>query len=224
MPYWRARSSLIVHKNILLYNYRIVISLSLQRGVLERIHEDHQGIVRCLMRASNSVWWPGISNQTTQLVHNCQVCAKETLPRTKPLISSPLPDYPWQVIGTDHFQFKGLHYLIAIDYFSRYPEITKLASLTSEGTIAALEAIFARHGIPGLSGETTGLNIHRMLSKHHMDFLAWKVALTIPKVMVWLKGQFGQSGNYSGVQLTHNWRYLHTGQHLFLGVVWALPK
>ena len=97
-----------------------------------------------------------MSNQITQLVHNCQVCAKETLPRTEPLISPPLPEYLWQVIGTDLFEFKGLHYLIAIDYFSRYPEVTKLASLSSEGTIAALKAIFARHAIPEIVRSDNG--------------------------------------------------------------------
>ena len=128
------------------------------------------------MRASTSVWRPGISNQITQLVHNCQICAKETLPRTEPLISSPLPDYPWQVNGTDHFEFKGQHYLIAINYFSRYSEITKLASLTSEGTIAALKAIFARHGIPEIVQSDNGrasvfIWMLSENSQHHMDFL-----------------------------------------------------
>ena len=45
---------------------------------------------------------------------------------------SPLPDYPWQVIGNDLFKLKGVIYLLVVDYFriSRYPEIAKLTSTT----------------------------------------------------------------------------------------------
>ena len=42
----------------------------------------------------------------------------------------------------------GEHYLLAVDYFSRYPEVIKLSSTTSSNIIALLKTIFARHGIP----------------------------------------------------------------------------
>ena len=64
------------------------------------------------------------------------------------MIISPLPDYPWQVIGTDLFELKGASYLLVVDYFSRYPEIAKRTSTTSQAIITVLKSIFARHGIP----------------------------------------------------------------------------
>jgi len=51
-------------------------------------------------------------------------------------------------VGTDLFELKGKHYLLVVDYFSRYPEIIKITSTTSASTIVALKAIFSRHGIP----------------------------------------------------------------------------
>jgi len=51
-------------------------------------------------------------------------------------------------VGTDLFELKGKHYLLVVDYFSCYPEIIKTTSNTSASTIAALKAIFSRHGIP----------------------------------------------------------------------------
>ena len=83
-----------------------------------------------------------------QFVENCRECAKVARPRREPLLPTPLPDYPWQVVGSDLFELKGEHYLLVVDYFSRYPEVIKLSSTTSSNIIALLKTIFARHGIP----------------------------------------------------------------------------
>ena len=81
-------------------------------------------------------------------VQNCHVCARDNVPRKEPLIVTPLPEYPWQMIGTDLFEITGEHYLLVVDYFSRYPEIARLSSTTSATVIKSLQSIFARHGIP----------------------------------------------------------------------------
>ena len=60
LPYWKVRGFLTVHNHLLLYNNRIVVPKLLQRQTMLRIHEGHQGIERCRMRAKTSVWWPGL--------------------------------------------------------------------------------------------------------------------------------------------------------------------
>ena len=67
------------------------------------------------------------------------------VPKKEPLLITPLPDYPWQMIGSD---LSGEHYLLVVDYFSKFPEIAKLTSTTSTAVITSLKSIFARHGIP----------------------------------------------------------------------------
>ena len=64
------------------------------------------------------------------------------------MIVTPLPEYPWQMIDTDLFEIAGEHYLLVVDYFSRYPENAKLSSTTSAAVIESLQSIFARHGMP----------------------------------------------------------------------------
>jgi len=64
------------------------------------------------------------------------------------MLSSPLPDLPWQKIGTDLFEWKLNHYLLIVDYFSRFIEISTLTRTTLEDIIAHAKSIFARHGIP----------------------------------------------------------------------------
>ena len=51
-------------------------------------------------------------------------------------------------MATDLFQLDGSTYLLAVDYFSRYPEVIKLTSTTSKAVISSLKAIFSRHGVP----------------------------------------------------------------------------
>lgn len=146
--YWRARNALTVCNQILLFADRIVVLKSLQKETLKRIHTGHQGIERCRARVAESVWWPGVSQQMAQYMQQCGVCARDATPRREPLIVTPLPDHPWKVVGTDLFEIQGVHYLLTVDYFSHYPEVTRLTSTTSGVVISALKSTFARHGIP----------------------------------------------------------------------------
>ena len=147
-PYWEVREHLTLHKNLLLYNSRIVVPTSLQQETLSKLHQGHQGIDRCRQRAKISVWWPGLSTQIEDWLKKCHHCAKLSKPRKEPLIPSALPVHPWQKVGTDLFVLKGTTYVVIVDYLSRYPEVIKLTSTTSQSVIAALKTTFARHGIP----------------------------------------------------------------------------
>ena len=123
---------------------------------MEKIHKGHQGVERCCWRARASVWWPGVTHQITQTVQHCTTCAKEARQRKEPLMSTILPDYPWQVVGTDLFKLNGIHYLITVDYFSRYPEVIKMSSTISLAVISALKAVFCRHGLPEIVRSDNG--------------------------------------------------------------------
>ncbi|KAL5010683.1 hypothetical protein ScPMuIL_012988 [Solemya velum] len=75
-PYWQIRDELSVCYGLLLRGSRLVIPTIMRAEVLHRIHEGHQGIVKCRERARNSVWWPGISKDIEYLVRNCANCVK----------------------------------------------------------------------------------------------------------------------------------------------------
>ena len=155
-PYWEARCSLTLCDDLLLFNDRIVVPLALQKETIDKIHDGHQGIDRCHMRAKSAVWWPGLSKQLVQKVQQCQVCIPYSTARQAPLMVFSLPDYPWQVVSTDFFELDRKHYLVVIDYFTCYPEIVKMNSTTSTCTIAALKNIFTRHNIPEIVRSDNG--------------------------------------------------------------------
>ena len=147
-PYWELRDRMSLSQDLLLYGSRIVVPASLQEETLKKIHQGHQGIQRCRLRAQNSVWWPGVSTQIKDLVERCSICARTSPAQYEPMISSVLPEYPWQKVGSDLFELNGTTYVLVVDYFSRYLEVVKLTSLTSLSVISVLKSVFSRHGIP----------------------------------------------------------------------------
>ena len=57
------------------------------------------------------------------------------------MIKPDLPDYPFQIIGTDLFELKGHQYLLIVDYFSHCPELAKLTTTTSSVVINKLKEV-----------------------------------------------------------------------------------
>ena len=116
--------------------------------MLDRIHTGHQGITKCCERARQSIWWPGLSKQLEEMVKCCTECCKTQTQRFEPLIPSCLPELPWQKIGTDLFEWKQNTYLLIVDYYSHFIEISRLNRTTADEVIVHPKSIFARHGIP----------------------------------------------------------------------------
>jgi transposase InsO family protein len=147
-PCWSIRGELTLNEDLLLRGRRIVVPQNLQKETLQKIHQGHQGITKCSLRATSSVWWLGLKQQLDNLIHNCPECSKAMQPPRQPLICTPLPSYPWERIASDLFELDSKTYLLVVDYFSRYVEVQTLSSTTSASVIKALKAIFSRHGIP----------------------------------------------------------------------------
>uniref|UniRef100_A0A8C5D510 Gypsy retrotransposon integrase-like protein 1 n=1 Tax=Gouania willdenowi TaxID=441366 RepID=A0A8C5D510_GOUWI len=146
--YWPERAVLSVHNGLLLRGTRLVIHAIMRNGVLDKIHEGHQGVVKCRERARQAVWWPGLSNQISELVLKCRQCIQERVNVREPLMPTDLPERPWQKLGADLFTLKDKSYLLLIDYFSRYVKIAQLSPTRSVTVIVHLKSMFARHGIP----------------------------------------------------------------------------
>ena len=89
-----------------------------------------------------------MTKEIEKYAKRCQICSQFQRPKVEPLCPTELPDKPWLKVGTDLFMWKQATYLLVIDYYSRFIEIAKLSSTTSEGVITHLKSIIARHGIP----------------------------------------------------------------------------
>ena len=143
------RGELSLHFGLLVRGDRIVVPFSLRKQILERIHEGHMGVAKCRERAAQSVWWPRIGKDIKSRVASCQHCLEKQPPQaSEPLLPSALPDRPFQKVGIDICEFRNKHYLVQLDYYSRYIDVTYLPSLTSATVIGKLKNFFSHHGVP----------------------------------------------------------------------------
>ena len=58
-----------------------------------------------------------------------------------------VPDVAWESLGIDIFQLNNNQYLLVVEYYSQFPVIRKIASLTSKILITQFKSIFTEYGI-----------------------------------------------------------------------------
>ena len=84
-----------------------------------------------MLRAKDTVNWPGLNDQLEKLVLNCELCSKYSHSKYKQKPSTSLgqeiPVHPWTKLATDIFHFEGASYLLIVGYTSRFPVVCKLS-------------------------------------------------------------------------------------------------
>ena len=121
----------------------------MRKEILERIHDGHMGITKCRERANQSVWWPLVSKDIQDRVATCGHCLEKRPSQARePMLPSSLPDRPFQKVGVDLCEFRGLQYLVIVDYYSRYTDLEHLPNITSSTMVNKMKNSFAHHGIP----------------------------------------------------------------------------
>ncbi|UYV83983.1 K02A2.6-like [Cordylochernes scorpioides] len=131
LSYWHVKDELGVQNGLLMRSCHLVIPASMKLEILDKLHAGHLGITKTRLRARETVWWPGISEEIAETVRKCSVCIQEAVSKHEPLIPTNFPTRPWQKIGMDLFKFENKWYLVVIDYYSRFPEIIQLDRLTA---------------------------------------------------------------------------------------------
>ncbi|XP_053402903.1 uncharacterized protein K02A2.6-like [Mercenaria mercenaria] len=147
--FWNFRDEMSVVEDIILKGSKIYIPKGLRSEMLDKIHSAHLGIEKCTQRAKEIMFWPKMFNDIKQRVMECPVCLEHRSENVKePMIQTPLPDRPWQTVATDIFTWQGKDFIVLVDYYSRYFELSQLTSTRAQNIIQKLKSYFSRHGIP----------------------------------------------------------------------------
>jgi hypothetical protein len=148
--FWSMRDELSVEDGIIMKGNRVVIPTSMREDILKQLHYGHLGVEKTCLSARDTVYWFNIRKDIESVVKTCQACQEELpTPQIEPLIPREIPSRPWEVIGTDLFEFDNAEWLIIADYYSKFPVIKKLPKRSpSSVVIAQTKSIFAEYGIP----------------------------------------------------------------------------
>lgn len=145
--YWNFRHEISCINGLLFRGHKVIVPYQLRSSMLDKIHESHLGIVKCKQRAREVLFWPGMTSQIEDKVASCSICNEHSRQNAKePMVEAPLPERPWSKIGLDLFELNNTTYLLIVDYYSKWPEIAKLNSLTSNQIITQLKSQISRYG------------------------------------------------------------------------------
>jgi len=173
-PFYAFREFLTSVQGIVYYLDRIYIPLMERDKILKDIHRGHQGETKCIRRAGELVWWPGMSSDIRNMVRECTTCEEFRRKPREPLLSTPLPERPWWRLAVDLFENDGHTFLVVVDYYSRYITAHHLTDSTdSEAVVRKLESLFCLLGIPNSIVSDNG---PQFVSNRFRDFLSkWDI-------------------------------------------------
>jgi len=147
--YWNYRDELYVIDGVIYKNRKVVIPRALRKLMLDKVHEGHLGEVKCKSRAREVLFWPMMSKDIENVVHQCETCLLyRNRQQKEPLISTPVSTKPWSYVATDLFVHRGKHYVLVVDSYSNFPEVEELRNESSKCVVDAMKKIFGRQGIP----------------------------------------------------------------------------
>ena len=133
----------------LVWGSRVVIPIVFRAQLLDELHSNHVGVCRMKALARSYVWWPQLNSAIESLAMKYQQCSlSASAPPTAPAHPWLVPHGPWECIHVDHAQWKNWLLLVAVDAFSKWPEVFVVASTFAKQTADKLRRVFATHGLP----------------------------------------------------------------------------
>ena len=155
---------------------RLMIPSTLRSKVLEQIHEGHLGIEKCMLKARDSVFWPGISNDIRETVEKCGICQASSKSSKSIGNVSDVPPHAWHMLGTDLFYWNKIDYLVIRDYFSKYLIMRRLPNSSTHVVIKELGLVFTELGRPFVLRLDNGpcyssREFHNFLSFYQVDHI-----------------------------------------------------
>ena len=146
--YWPFRDEITMQDSIVFKAYSVIIPKSMRKEMLNRIHSSHQGAEACLQKAKEILFWPNMKHEVRDAISMCSVCNEYLAAQQKePLIPVEIPMRPWSMLAIDLFVFNDKNYVILVDYYSDYWELTELHQTSATKVINLCKELLSRHGI-----------------------------------------------------------------------------
>jgi hypothetical protein len=129
-----------------LWGSRVLVPEKGQERALELLHEGHLGISRMKAKARSYMWWPKIDQDIESLVKGCVECQKSRHSEPPvPYSTWQAPREPWMRVHVDYAgPFRGKMFLLLVDAYSKWLEVSIVNSANTTTTVERLNNIFLR--------------------------------------------------------------------------------
>ena len=142
-------SEMKLHAKMASYTMESLIMPQSERtSTIKVLYLGHYATDKMNLRARETVYWPGISENIKVTYHKGDICAKFARTQQKGMLQSvETLQTGWEQLGLDIFTLKNTHYLLTVDYFSQFPTVRKLQSLHSVSVSKHRKEIFTEIGV-----------------------------------------------------------------------------
>ena len=80
--------------------------------------------------AKTVVYWMGMNADIAEMISKCNTCTD--FRNKNPKEPKPIPDGPWQLVGSDLFTLNNEDYFVIVDCYSKFFELGKLEDIRSK--------------------------------------------------------------------------------------------
>ena len=92
--------------------------------MLQQLHQSHMGIEKTKWRAKVTIFWLEINQQIENMVKKCSNCQQnQRKQQHEPMTTSNVPQYPFQMVGSNLLKWNSQDFVLVVDYYSRYWDI-----------------------------------------------------------------------------------------------------
>jgi len=138
-----------------------VITLQDREKILYNLHSSplagHFGIKKTIEKAIERYYWPYMGKDIKEYIQSCDSCQRFGKPQKIQLIQSIPVVQPFYQIGIDYVgplnptPDGNKYILVAVDYFTKWPEAKAVKEATAKETAQFLyETIICQHGTPSI--------------------------------------------------------------------------
>ena len=165
---------------------QLVIPEAVKPTILEQLHcsqfgGGHLGQDKTYEKIRARYYWPNMYKEVRQYVARCDICnARKKKNTHNPIMSMPIPNYPFEIIGIDtcgpfnETEDGNIYVLTIIDHFSGWPEAFPMKNKSTLSVARVLlNEVIPRHSCPRV-----------MVSDNGTEFVSAVIALIKEKMRI----------------------------------------
>ncbi len=137
-PYWCFQDELTVLDGVIIKGNQVIVPASMRPETLEHLYDAHQGLTSTLQRAHQTVYWPKMQDDITELINQCTECQVHAKKKPRVPEQQIQASRLAQILGADLIKLNRQVGLVIIDFFSGY---LTYDPLDGEGANLVIEAL-----------------------------------------------------------------------------------